>query len=58
MQHGDINSGRKLEDTIPSVLKNNVGPNRYTCQSNFYYVKNYYKNKKLWCHVDLWRNST
>jgi hypothetical protein len=39
-------SVKKLEDTIPSVLKNNVGLNHYTCKSNFYYVENCYKQKQ------------
>jgi hypothetical protein len=39
-------SGGKLEDTIPSVLKNNAGLNYYTCQSNFCHVKNDYIQKQ------------
>jgi hypothetical protein len=40
------NSGKKLEDTIPSVMKKNICLNHYTCQRYFYYKKNYYKQKQ------------
>jgi hypothetical protein len=39
--------GKKLEDTVPSSLENNVGLDHYTCQRHFYCAKNYYKQKQV-----------